>query len=248
MIYFDGFEIEQPGNKITDLIPGVTIDLKKAAPGEEFTIGIQEDIKLISDKIKEMLAKINGILGFITQQNSMDEKTDTSRTLGGDSLLQTIEGRIRRVIFQDIPTDFGPKKIGALGVSFLRSGQLDFDQEKFEAATARNYKLTEQILTGKLTEGRKTDGFMNRLSQLIDHGLRAPDGAFYNRLRGLKSNIDDIDRKINEKERLLEQKERALKDKYARLESTISKIKNSAAGLSALGGAGVANPVQNLGG
>ena len=248
LVYFDGFEIEQPGNKISNLIPGVTIDLKKAAPGEEFTIGIKEDIKLISDKIKEMVSKINSILGFITQQNNMDEKTDTSRTLGGDILLQTIEGRLRRLIFQDIPTDFGLRKIGHLGVSFLRTGQLDFDQEKFEATTAENYKLTEQILTGKLTEEGKTKGFMNRLSELIDHGLRAPDGAFYNRLQGLKSNMDDIDRKINQKERLLEQKERALKDKYARLESTISKIKNSAAGLSALGGGGTPNPVQNLGG
>src|SRR5690606_14317314 len=39
-VKFDGFEIEVPENKITDLIPGVTIDLKKAKPGEEISIEI----------------------------------------------------------------------------------------------------------------------------------------------------------------------------------------------------------------
>jgi flagellar hook-associated protein 2 len=39
-IKVDGFEIEVPENKVKDVIPGVTIDLKKAKPGEEFGINI----------------------------------------------------------------------------------------------------------------------------------------------------------------------------------------------------------------
>src|SRR5690606_163143 len=37
-VKLDGFEIELPSNTSTELIPGVTIDLKKAKPGEEVTI------------------------------------------------------------------------------------------------------------------------------------------------------------------------------------------------------------------
>jgi len=46
-IKLDGFEIEVPTNKVTDLIPGVTIDLKKAKPGEEINLEISEDIQKI---------------------------------------------------------------------------------------------------------------------------------------------------------------------------------------------------------
>src|SRR5690606_29144808 len=44
-IKLDGFEIEVPSNRVTDLISGVTIDLLKAKPGDEFTIEITEDIQ-----------------------------------------------------------------------------------------------------------------------------------------------------------------------------------------------------------
>ena len=50
-IKLDGFEIEVDSNKLEDLIPGVTIDLKKAMPGEEISLEIKEDVSKIADKL-----------------------------------------------------------------------------------------------------------------------------------------------------------------------------------------------------
>ncbi|MFP5458266.1 MAG: flagellar filament capping protein FliD, partial [Bacteriovoracia bacterium] len=83
-VKLDGFEIEVPSNKITDLIPGVTIDLKKAKPGEEIGFEITEDIQAIGGKITSLVDNINNVLKFIKEQNTLNEKSDTSSTLGGD--------------------------------------------------------------------------------------------------------------------------------------------------------------------
>lgn len=246
-IKLDGFEIEAPENKIKDLIPGVTIDLKKAKPGEEFSINITEDVDAVGAKVSDLVTKLNAVLKFIKEQNSIDEKTDTSRTLGGDIMLTTLQGRIHSAVFKDVQTDTGYHRVSELGLTFNREGMLDFDQKKFSAAISKDYNMVSQILTGTFTEEGKSDGFMDNLNGTVNTVLRMPDGLIQSRKKSLQSNIEQIDRRISQKQKYLEEKEKNLKDKFSRLEGTISRIKSQGAGVAALAGAGAASPVQELG-
>ncbi len=248
-IKLDGFEIEVPENKVKDIIPGVTLDLKRAKPGEEFSIKIDEDIQAVGTKVTDLVEKVNGILGFIKQQNTMDETTDTSRTLGGDIMIKTLESRLRASIFNPIKTDFGNFRVGDIGITFTRDGILQFDDKKFEKELAGNYEKVSQILTGTYEEGAaaKNPGFMDNVNEVIGTALRFPDGLISSRKKSLQSNIDQIDRRINQKQRQLQQKENQLKDKFARLESTISNIKGQGAGLAALAANAGPGPVTQLG-
>jgi flagellar hook-associated protein 2 len=245
-IKLDGFEIELPSNKATDLIPGVTIDLKKAKPGEEISIEITEDVEKIGGKITTLVDNINGVLKFIKEQNTLDEKTDTSRTLGGDLTLTQIESRIRSAVFTPIMTESGPHRIGDFGITFERSGLLKFDQEKFQSSLSANYKAVSQTMTGSFTtQGGKVNGFIDMLEDAAKSLLSAPNGILSTRKSGLQSQIGQIDRQIANRQRMVAQKEEILKAKFARLEETMSKIKGQGAGLAGL--AGPVNPVQQLG-
>jgi len=246
-VKFNGFEIEYPSNKIDDLIPGAVIDLKRAKPGEEFSVEITEDIDAISLKIGTLIESINAVIGFIKQQNSLDQHSDTSSTLGGDLVLQTMESRIRGMVFEDVSTSQGLRRVGDLGIVFQKSGLLEMDSKKFQNLLAKDYNLVSDILVGRFdSEGNKIPGFVDNLQKSIDGVLRSPDGLLRSRNQSLQSNISQIDRRIGQKERFLEQKEKTLKDKFARLESTISRIKGQGAGLSALGQSGF-NPTTQLG-
>lgn len=247
-IKLDGFEIELPENKANDLIPGVNIDLKKAKPGEEFTLKISEDVEAVGAKITDMVSKLNAILKFIKEQNAIDDKTDTSRTLGGDIMLQTLESRIHGAVFKDIKTSNGFHRVGELGLTFTRDGLLDFDSKKFQSLISKDYKQVSEILTGAFFEedGTKSQGFIDNLSDAASASLRMPDGLIQSRKKTLQGSIEEIDRRITQKQKYLEEKEKNLKDKFARLEGTISKIKSQGAGVAALGAA-PSNPVQELG-
>ena len=243
----DGFEIEVPENKVSEVIPGVTIDLKRAKPGEEFSINIAEDKEAVSGKIGDFVTSINAVLGFIKQQNNMDENTDTSKTLGGDILLQTIEGRIRSAIFKDVETSKGFRRVGDIGLTFQRDGLLKMDQKKFDAVLAEDYGLISEVLTGFIRpNGTKSKGFIDNLADMANAALRFPNGVITSRTKGLNSKIEQIDRRISQRERMLSQKEKNLKDKFARLEGTIARIQSQGAGVSALGAAPV-NAVTQLG-
>ena len=235
-IKVDGFEIEVPENKVKDLIPGAVIDLKKAKPGEEFSVQITEDTQKITEKMTTIVDRINDVLKFIKTQNAMDEKTDSSQTLGGDSSLRTLESKIRNAVFQNITTSKGPKRIGEVGITFGKDGLLSFDSAKFEKVVSEDYQTTAEIVVGVYKrDGGKTNGFIDNIYDVSGQVLEKPYGLLVNKKNGLQSNIDQIDRQIETKNRMIEQKERVLKDKFSRLEETMSRIKGQGAGLAGLG-------------
>ena len=243
IIKVDGFEIEVPENSVKDIIPGVTIDLKKAKKGEEFSLKVSENEEVITEKFQEIVDSLNSVLQFVAEQSDIDENTDTTRTLGGDILLQTVGSRLRGAIFKEIPTAFGKKRLGDLGVSFNRTGVLDFDSNKFEAMVSKNYELVKQVLTGHFSEedGVRANGGIRNLMEAAEQLLASPSGPLMSRKKTLNSNIEQINRRIENKEKLVRQKESSLKRKFGRLEETMARIRTQGAGLAALG-----RPTNNL--
>jgi flagellar hook-associated protein 2 len=247
-IKLDGFEMSVPSNKLNDLIPGVTLDLKKAVPGEEVNIEITEDAGKVTEKFNEMIESINKVLTFINQQNNLDENSDTSSSLGGDLTLQTLQSRIRSAIFTGIKTRDGVKRLSDLGISFQRDGLLKFEQKRFENSISGDYRAASEILIGAIQEdGTKSKGFFDNLYDVANLALRQPGGTIGSRKRGLISRINQIDRQIEQKERLVEQKEQILKRRFSRLEETMSRIKSQGQGLAGIGGGQNANIIQQLG-
>jgi flagellar hook-associated protein 2 len=243
----DGFEVEVNSNSTDKLIPGVTLDLKQAKPGQTFKLDIKTDTKKVVGKLDELVKAINGVFDFIHSQNKMDENTDTSSTLGGDITLQTIESRLRSAVFSPVMTSKGAKRLSDIGISFQRNGQITMDNSKFETMVSNEFNTVSEILTGRYSlEDGKQKGIFDNLGSMVDSALRAQTGALASRKGGMQSKIAQIDRQIENKERLIEQKEVVMKKKFARLEETISKMKSQGSGLAGMGGGGM-NPVQQLG-
>lgn len=236
-IKVDGFEVEVSENKLKELIPGAVLELKKAKPGEEFSIQITEDTQKITEKMTTIVDRINDVLKFIKAQNAMDEKTDTSQTLGGDSSLRSLESKVRNAVFQSIATSKGGnRRISEVGITFGKDGLLSFDGAKFEKAVSEDYQSVAEIVVGIYKrDGGKTNGFIDNIYDVSGNVLEKPFGLLTNKSKGLQSGIDQIDRQIDTKKRMIEQKERVLKDKFARLEETMSRIKGQGAGLAGLG-------------
>lgn len=238
-IRVNGFEVEFEGNKITTLLPGVTIDLKDAAPGKEFSLKIQEDTKSIRGKVEAMVAKLNEVLTFIQNQNKLDKDSNTRNTLGGDVTLQTLEYKVRSLVTTPLDTEYGAVRMQDLGVIFNRGGTLDFNGDKFEKIINENFGAVSQFFVG-LEDGG--DGFANRMEQTV-RGMTREQGVVHSRMDGIKRRIRDIDRQIEMKERHIEKVEQNLKEKFAKLEGTIANMKAQQAQVAgALGGGGSVLP------
>ncbi|MCB0347515.1 MAG: flagellar filament capping protein FliD [Bdellovibrionales bacterium] len=233
-IKLDGFEIEVPENTLEDLIPGLVVDLKQAAPGRTINLTVQEDREMVAGKAKGFVESVNAVLSFIQQQNALNEKSDTSRTLGGDQVLRTVEMRLRNLV-QGTVVGAGPiQNLSQIGITFNRSGTLEFNEEKFNTVLAKAPTEVQQFLAG---DGINT-GFIPRLRTTVNGLMDNFYGPVANKRKSLQSEIDRADQRIESIERHLATKEQSLKRKFANLEETMSRLQGQASMVQAkLGGA-----------
>lgn len=230
----NGFDVEFEGNKISTLLPGVTFDLKDAAPGKEFTLNIKEDIKSIKGKIQTMVEKINESLQFVQDQNKLDKDSNTRNSLGGDVTIQNLEYKIRNLIITPKETEFGNFRLADMGIVFNRSGLLEVKQEKLDSALSENFGAVSQFFTGIEDDGT---GFAAQLQDTVT-GITQVNGLVQSRVDGIKRRIKDIDRQIEMKERQIAVTETNLKEKFSKLEGTIAQMKSQGSALQSLGGGG----------
>jgi flagellar hook-associated protein 2 len=233
VVKVDGFEFEINDNVVKDVIPGVTLELKQATPGRSVNVTVKEDREVVSGKIKNFVDAFNGVLSFIQTQNKMDKTTDTSKTLGGDGMLRSVETRLRQLVqMPQMGVKGDVHNLSQIGIAFNRAGTLEFDQKKFDAVLNQKPESVQNFFIG---DGFST-GFVASIRRETNNLLNPNFGAVANRAKGLKEKIDQMDQRIADKERQLAKKEEVLRNKFSRLEESMSKIKAQGAQLGFMGG------------
>ena len=234
----DGHEFESAENVISDMIPGVTLDLKKAQPNQQVRINITENYDVISEKIKSFVDSYNGALAFIQGQNKLSpDKSGMQRLgpLGGDSMLRMTEGRLRSIIQDMQATESKFHRIIELGVEFNRNGTLNFNQEKFSKIVSAEPLQVIEFLRG---DGQST-GFLTQMKQKLNLITDPQTGPVSTRKKSMQDRVGQIDKRIENKEKNLVRREEQLRNQFAKMEETMSKIQaQGSAAMGALGGKG----------
>lgn len=230
-VKIDGFEFEIAENTVKDLIPGVTLELKQASPGRTVNVTVKENREAVSTKVTEFVKAINDVLGFIQQQNTLNENSDTSKTLGGDTLLRSVENRLRRLV-QDPQYGVGGEitRLNQLGIEFTRNGTLKLNEDKFNQVLANKPDEVRKFFAG---DGFNV-GFVPALRREISTLTNAAFGQVAMRKRSLEDNIRRIDDSIATKEKHLARREEQLRNKFAKLEETMSRLKQQGAAVAGM--------------
>lgn len=234
IVKIDGFEMEVPENKLKDVIPGVTLDLKQAAPGRQVNVSVKEDYEKISGKVKEFVDAYNAALTFIQNQHKIGkDKQGRQRIgpLGGDSLVRTTEAALRRVIMNpQRGVDSNIRQVNELGIEFNRNGTLTFSQDKFNKKLGQDPRGVANFLRGD----NFAVGFIPTVKREIGNLTNGAFGPLANRKKGLTDKIAATDKRIEQKERQLEKKEDSLRKKFSDLEGKMSGLQQQGAALNGM--------------
>lgn len=233
LIRYEGQEIQTPSNEVPDLIPGVTINLKGlTGDGRPAALTINQDIPKTTEKVKTLVEKLNGVFSFIQQQNKMDEKTDTTVTLGGESSLRVTESRLRNVLGQ-VRFEEGTiiHSMGDVGVQFQKDGTLKFDEKKFEAAINANYREVVEFLAG--TDERA--GLFTTLSRTLST-IAGPQGSVLNGLRDVETDKQKrFQKDIESREKTADKKTEELKMKLSRMQTALNSLQRQSQAIASSG-------------
>jgi len=235
-VRINGDLVVRDTNSISDVVPGVTLNLLQAQDGTEFTINVVESTKDAAAKVKDLVDKYNDVLKMLKAAIVYDPQArQQSNPTAGDSTLRNVLSRLQTGFMQPLTTlpssNESVRSLSDLGVvSSLNTsdpssnGVLSFDPNKFNAALNANYDKVVQFFEGLDADGTQYKGWADTLDGLMKSFTGGVTGAVTGKIASLDSDLKRItDDKVTKLERLVAKEER-LRAKFARLEGQMAAL------------------------
>ena len=239
----NGLTATSASNKVTDLIEGVTLDLKKVdtAPISIQVEGNKEALKEDVDKFIEAYNKVNSL---IAEETKYDPGSKTAGTLQGNGTVIRIQSQLRSLVRAQ-PGEDDDTSLSTAGFELGRDGSLSIKKDKLDNLLNDPARL-RKLLAGDptaaagaaaagaaATTAANAGGLAKRLGDRLKEILDPKgsiNGATEALNRSLKAQTDRQDR-LNEQ---LARREEQLRKQYAALDANLTKISNSFSSIAAL--------------
>jgi flagellar hook-associated protein 2 len=228
-ISVDGVKnISRSTNTITDVINGVTLNLKSTDPNKPVTVSIEHSNDLFTTRLSEFLDAYNALTDSLGNLQSYDAQTKETGMLFGDSTTRRIQTEMRNLFSNSVPgLPTGLSRLANLGVSTDEDGKLVLDSTVFEAKLKDNYDDVAEFFT-------KTDvGYAVRMTNSLVNMLDPTSGLLAVRTDGLQGSIDVIDDQISRLNVRLSNSETRLRTQFAALETLLGKYQSTSDSLTA---------------
>ena len=158
--------IKSHSNTITDLIPGVRLDLKKTSSAP-ITVQTAPDVESMKTQLNQFISSYNNVVSAVNQQFSYNSDTKETGTLMGDMYLMNIHSNLRSVIGSAVSgasTDYN--MLTSIGIRTDANGKL-YISDASDLDDALNSHLEDVIKLFK-TSGNSSNDKITFLSASSD--------------------------------------------------------------------------------
>lgn len=223
-----GVTIYRASNTVSDVIPGVTLDLKSLSQStgantyEAVTITVSTDAEATSKDVQAFVDAYNKVVDFFTDQGALDSEGKAKSPLFGDSTLRSMRSALRTTLGGIVPTSGNDayQLLSQLGITSDTAGKLTFNRSKFEEGLADDELAVAAVFADS------TNGIAGRLIAQIDVYTDSADGLLKARNETYDRQVQQTQRRIDDAETRLENYRKSLQAKYASLESLLTKLQS----------------------
>jgi flagellar hook-associated protein 2 len=216
-------------NVVTDAITGVTMTLKGAG---NTTIDIGQDVSATVNGVKDFVKAYNEALELVRQQTAVDPATNTPSIFTGNSMIQAIETRLRRVTnTADNSLGTSYTELPRIGIS---SGPIGSVPGSTNAMVLDEAKLTQALQSDPTAVGALLASATGPISTLNTYllGVTSYTGPLGSSQTSADRQIREIDGRMRTLQQRLNSRQAALEKKFADLETALAKMQAQGAQLS----------------
>lgn len=186
-VAIDGVELKRESNTISDLIPGVKIDLASAQPGTIVTIGKTLPTTALTNAVQDFIATYNEL--YTALRTDLDPVTGSLRT---DIAARELKRQLQQLTMAEIGGG-ALTQLAEIGIKTNRDGTLMLDNALLTKALVNNPEAVEKMFAepqGNATTGNGLSAALNAISAAAANttrGLGASEVS-YNKA---KANLDE---------------------------------------------------------
>ena len=140
------YTVTSATNTVADILPGVTLTLRKADPALAVTVDVASDGEGLADKVKTLVDSANEALALTRTTSAAGAPGKVGGPLAADGTVRRLEQDILRSI-----NGLGTSSASTAGITLSRQGTIGFDRTKFLAAYATDPAAVAAIFEEKGT-------------------------------------------------------------------------------------------------
>ena len=144
----NGVAISSSSNKVTDAIAGTTLDLFTTTTGAA-NLDFTRDTTAVKANLKALVTAYNDATSMLSVVSDPKSTVETyGATLVGNSMVSSVRTQMRNMVTTDSNTPSGNMTaLRDIGITLNKTGVLEIDQVKMEAALQNNYDQVVTMLT-----------------------------------------------------------------------------------------------------
>ncbi len=143
----DNVTVTKSSNTISDVIPGVTLNLVGESASTTITLKVDRDLASIKTKIKGMVNSFNTIIDYVNTQFSYDEETkEVGGILFGDGTLSSVKSDLISTVTATVTglsSDYN--RLALIGVSLDSDAKLSIDDTELTDALTTNFDDVKKL-------------------------------------------------------------------------------------------------------
>jgi flagellar hook-associated protein 2 len=225
----NGVAFSSPSNQIQGVIPEGVLTLFKEAPvTNPVSVTITGDRNSVKELVRKVRAAYNEVVGFIDdQQKSSAEKNASS--IGRDPLVRNLRSQLAQVLNLERPVGGTFTAISQVGLSFSRTGQLEFNEAEFDTALDRDTASVIRLFQGSGVD----DGAFSALRETVET-YTAAGGLIPTAQERLDAQVLKIGDRISDFELRLAARREALQKEFTAADLAMKQLSSSAGQLGSL--------------
>lgn len=196
IITVDGVtDIHRDTNLITDIIDGVTLDLKSApaAPDNHASLSVTKNTSMIVSKINSFVSSYNEMLTFFEAAQGYNSETKVAGVLMGDPTTNSIRRSLKSLLTNTVSGVDSFQRLADLGIALNAKGRLEVNSSTLNSAINDHFDDVNQFFA-RSTAG--SEGFAVRMVKSLD-AVIGTNGTLSARTKGIQSSIDGIDDQVD---------------------------------------------------
>ena len=153
----NGLAITSATNSVSDAIAGVTLKLSK--PGTT-SLSVSNNTSAVANAVQAMVKSFNDTSATLKSFTAYDATTKTAGILQGDSVMQSIQSKLRNTLASALPGLGGNSlsDLTKIGIEFQKDGTLTVDSNKLNTALTDHFSDFAALFTAS---GAATDSLVN---------------------------------------------------------------------------------------
>lgn len=224
-IVVDGLEITRATNRFSDVVPGVTFDLRGETTGTPVGVEVERDTDATLEKLETFTKAYNELVRGISSEFAFAGAARIGNSLAGDSTLRGLQSKISGTVLQT----FSGSRLADFGLRLQNDGTLELD----EAEVRETLASSPDSLVSFFGANGESAGFSKALDDLAKL-YTGPDGQLKTRIDGLGSRSRDIDSQIERMERRIDKYEENMRKKFTAMELVVSNLQSQASQLGSI--------------